>query len=291
MPSCNRCDRYFSSWQAYHQHVANSSNHNLCGNCELDFPTWIGLKEHFVQSPRHDYCQYCDAHFDDDKELEHHYQTSHSFCSQCWKVFENEIGLQEHYRQSERHHYCPPCDKLFLSASNLNSHLNSAIHRPKDVRCPFRCGGQFVSRSALVLHLENGACSSGVDRATVNKYVRQYDTNNVITDPARLLAGGSGSANQDIRYYATAASWNGSGYECCLCHLVYRSLPALNQHLGSPKHQDKIYLCRGPSCGLRFTTLSALVQHIESEKCGVAKFKAVQNAMNGMLGQMGRLTM
>jgi hypothetical protein len=32
------------------------------------------------------------------------------------------------------------------------------------------------------------------------------------------------------------------------------------------------------------------VQHIESEKCGVSRFRAVQNAMDSVLGQVGRLT-
>jgi hypothetical protein len=105
-----------------------------------------------------------------------------------------------------------------------------------------------------------------------------------------MITGGSGSS-QDITYIATELSWNGSDYECYFCHGVYRYLNQLNQHLASPKHQDKIYICRGPSCGLRFSALSGLVQHIESEKCGVSKFRAVQNAMDSMLGQMGRLTM
>ena len=168
-------------------------------------------------------------------------------------------------------------------------HANSSIHRSKDVACPFRgCGLKFVSRSALVLHLESGSCRSGMNRATVVKYVRQYDTNNIITDPSRLLT--SGTASDNIQYYASDRSWNGNDYECYLCHRNYASLKALNQHLGSPIHQDKIYICPASNCRTRFTTLSALCQHIESEKCGVSMFKAVQHTMDSVLGQMPRLT-
>ncbi|KDR85839.1 hypothetical protein GALMADRAFT_234944 [Galerina marginata CBS 339.88] len=289
MPSCDRCGRFFNSWPAYDQHIANSPRHNICDQCDIDFPTWVGLKEHWVQSPNHNYCQYCNEHFYDEEDLEDHFQNAHAYCPTCRRVFKDGVGLREHYRQSEQHHYCAPCDRLFNSASNLNSHLNSSVHRPKDVKCPFKCGAAFVSRSALVLHLENGACTSGVNRNLVNRYVRQYDTSNVITDPARMIAG-SGSSG-DITYIASERSWNGSGYECYLCHNTYQTLAVLNRHLASPRHQDRIYICRGPSCSARFNTLSGLVQHIESGRCGVARFKTVQNAMDSLLGQMGRLTM
>lgn len=174
----------------------------------------------------------------------------------------------------------------------FTQHLNSSVHRPKDVKCPFKCGASFVSRSALVLHLENGGCSSGMTRSQVDKYVRQFDTNNIITDPSRLLTGGSSSSSsQEITLIATERSWNGSAYQCVLCYHPFRTLHALNQHLASPKHKDKVYICRGAECGLRFNALSGLVQHVESDKCGVGRLRFVQNTMDSVLGQMGRLTM
>ena len=310
MTYCERCDRYFGSWSALYRHRADSSRHNVCGDCSKDFSTWTGLKEHWVQSPRHPYCQRCNEHFDDFSELDSHYEDSHYYCSRCEIIFTNEYGLQEHYRQSNFHYYCSPCKRLFQSESNLKSvyqyhrkfiytiftdrlplqHLNSSVHRPKDVVCPFKgCGKKFVSRSALVLHLEEGACRSGVDRTTINRYVRQYDTNNIITDPSRLLT--SGTTSDNTKYYASARSWNGYGYECYLCHNSYSSLVSLNQHLASPIHQDKIYICPASTCRARFRTLSGLCQHIESEKCGVSKLKAVQYTMDSFFGQMGRLTL
>ena len=306
---CKPCDRSFDTLSARDQHKADSSRHNICKNCSKDFSTWTGLKEHWVQSPRHPYCQPCDEHFDDFSKLEDHYEDSHYYCSRCERLFTNDHGLQQHYRQSSFHHYCSTCERDFPSKSSLKSvryhckvicvvftdqpplqHLNSSVHRPKDVVCPFRgCDRTFVSRSALVLHLEEGACPSGIDRATLNRYVRQYDKNNIITDPSYLLTSGTDSDN--TKYYATESSWNGRGYECHLCHSSYPSLASLNQHLASPIHQDKIYNCPASSCRSRFTTLSALCQHIESEKCGVSKSKAVQHIMDRLLGQIGRLTL
>jgi hypothetical protein len=111
----------------------------------------------------------------------------------------------------------------------------------------------------------------------------------MITDPSRLLT--NGSASQEVTYYATDASWNGSWYECYLCHGSYRTLASLNQHLASPRHQQKIYICPLESCRTRFTTLSALCQHIESERCGISRFKAVQNALDNLVGRVARITM
>ncbi|KAJ7572001.1 hypothetical protein C8J56DRAFT_907017 [Mycena floridula] len=288
MAYCDRCERYFVNERALWQHEGDSPNHWFCEDCNLDFPTHHGRKEHWVQSPKHDYCQHCNLHFEDSYDLNEHMNNAHFYCSKCSRVFTNAFGLQEHYRQSSNHHYCFDCKRDFASASNLNSHLNSSTHQQKTVPCPSRaCGQFFVSRSAMVLHLEGGRCPSEINRATVNRLVRQNDRNNLITDPRMLT---NGNSTQEVTYYASSASWNGHAFECYLCHGTYRTLSALNQHLASPKHQDKIYICRYSSCQARFTTLSGFVQHIESEKCGVAKFKAVQNALDGLLGQMKRLT-
>ncbi|KAK7026332.1 hypothetical protein R3P38DRAFT_2949282 [Favolaschia claudopus] len=279
MPVCDRCDRYFGSYSALRQHEQNSPNHHFCDDCDRDFATDYALKQHYANSPRHDYCQSCDSHFDDEDELEEHYIEDHHYCGKC-------LGLHEHYRQSANHHYCGECQRHFQTASNLTSHLNSSTHRPKDVRCPGKgCGMSFVSRSAMLLHLEAGTCKSGADRKVINRVVQTYDTQNIITNPARLITGGGNTT-----YAASERAWNGYAYECYLCHADYRTLAALNQHLASPRHQDKIYVCPLSSCRVQFTTLSGLCQHIESERCGVAKFRVVQNTMDDLLGKMRRLT-
>ena len=80
--------------------------------------------------------------------------------------------------------------------------------------------------------------------------------------------------------WATERAWNGLHYECYLCHRTFASLPALNQHLNSPRHEDDLYHCptglRG--CGSEFRTLSGFCQHLESEQCGVHRFKDALNS-------------
>lgn len=175
-----------------------------------------------------------------------------------------------------------------MSLIAFAQHLNSSTHRPKDVPCP-GCEETFVSRSAMVHHLEYGKCPSGVNRRIVDNAIRQYDRNNVITNPARLLTGGDPSDNT---YTATRRAWNGSAFECYFCHSEFRTLPSLNQHLASPRHQTKNYICPLNTCRQTFKTLSGLCQHIESEKCGVLRFKGVRRAMDKVLGgaQRGMLT-
>ena len=133
MRECIRCSRCFNDSNAYHQHIANSTHHNICNDCQLDFSTWAGLKEHWVQSPRHMYCQYCHEHYANRGELDHHYDVAHSWCSACRIIFKDDVGLKEHYRQSPLHHYCQPCNRLFSSASNLTSvdiFVSIALKRP-----------------------------------------------------------------------------------------------------------------------------------------------------------------
>jgi len=212
-------------------------------------------------------------------------QADESYCEQCKRWCTNNYGLREHWRQSSAHYYCVSCERGFTSASNLHAHLNSKTHRTADIPCLFNCGQAFVSKSALVSHLENGGCRSGVNRRMVDNYVRQRDRGNIIT--TRLLTGGDSTTT----FIATNASWNGRAYQCYFCHAPFRTLVDLNKHLASPRHQAKSYRCPLPTCRVPFSTLSGLCQHIESEACGVHRFQAVQNTMDSVFNGMRRLTM
>ncbi|OAX39223.1 hypothetical protein K503DRAFT_792087 [Rhizopogon vinicolor AM-OR11-026] len=288
MPSCRRCDRYFNSWSAYDQHIQMSSSHWMCNECQDDFPSWLGLKEHYVQSPNHHYCQYCDSHFDFASQLQNHYEDEHAYCGSCNRVFKNDVGLHQHNRQSHADVYCISCRRVFRSPSNLHAHLNSSLHRPKDTFCPFNgCGMAFINKSALALHLESGSCRSGVDRRFIDNFVRNNDRSNAITNPARLITAGE---RGNVQLIATKQSWNGRAYECVLCHSQFRDLTDLNRHLASPRHQEKVYRCPLSSCNAHFVSLSGLCQHIESERCGVAKFKVVKDAMDNIFSKVARLT-
>jgi len=198
--------------------------------------------------------------------------------------FNNSTGLHEQNLRTQP--YCVQCCRVFQSESNLNSHLNSSTQKPKNVHCPgANCGKAFVSMSALMLHFEAGTCPSGMTRSELNHIVVRSDRHNVITNPARLIGGPDGDAPPTVtETWATDLSWNGSAYECFLCHAMFRSLMSLNSHLQSPRHEDRIYRCPNrTTCGIEFSVLSALTQHVESGKCGANRFKEVQNALDSVI--------
>lgn len=178
---------------------------------------------------------------------------------------------------------------MFISTNNLRAHERSSIHAGRNVLCPLKgCGRAFVSRSALVIHLESGTCASGMNRRMIDDLVGRLDRNGVLTDPSRLLEGGPGTRGVEVTgVWATDRAWNGRDYECYLCtrYRGFRSLAALNQHLQSPAHADKRYRCPAVwhGCGKEFSTLSGFVQHVESEQCGVYRFKSrVDRAIDGL---------
>ncbi|PIL25652.1 transcription factor [Ganoderma sinense ZZ0214-1] len=282
MPRCDRCDRWFRTAQALEQHKDDSSMHHICYDCNKDFALNTALIQHFTQSPRHHYCRSCDEHFDDWDDLYDHYDEAHYYCRICNQVYESEPGLHEHRRIVHADEYCVPCKRMFRDTNALRHHQRSTLHQGRTIACPMRgCSRSFVSRAALVLHLESGGCPSRITRDMVNRIVAKLDKHGVLTDSARLLgsgSGGSGNGQETVTVtgaWATARAWNGARYECYLCHRTFAALPDLNQHLNSPAHASRAYRCPGAwrGCGATFRTLSGFCQHVESEQCGVHRFK------------------
>lgn len=136
-------------------------------------------------------------------------------------------------------------------------------------------------------HVETGSCPRApqVNREFIYKMINQRDTTGVITNKQIAWHGEDNSES-----IATAASWNGHGYQCGLCSRSYSALRSLNQHLSSPAHKQNIYHCPGRGCGKQFKALAPLVNHMESESCGVMKYQRVQQTMTGVLTGQRMLT-
>ena len=152
------------------------------------------------------------------------------------------------------------------------------------IDCPF-CKRAFTTASGVVVHLESGTCTSGLNRQKINAEIQRLDRNNVITRPMLTMPG-----YDRVETIATERSWNGYGYQCYLCRREFGQLNGLNSHLKSPAHEQKLYRCPKASCGREYKMLSGLVQHVESESCGVMRFAQVQtNARNGIQNMVGRM--
>lgn len=164
-------------------------------------------------------------------------------------------------------------------------HLRSKTHVGSSIECPF-CKEGFTTASGVTIHLESGRCTaSGLNRAKINDMVRRLDRNNVITRPLLTMPG-----YDKVETIATERAWNGYNYECYFCTRGFETLQALNQHIKSPVHEQAMYRCPKASCRRQYKVLSGLIQHVESESCGVMRFNQVQQqAKNGIQNMVGRM--
>lgn len=170
--------------------------------------------------------------------------------------------------------------------ANCLKHQHSRVHMGGSIDCPF-CKIAFTTASGVIIHLESGSCSSGLNRTQINDAVRRLDRNNVITRPMITMPG---HKHKDDEIYATVLSWDGRSYRCYLCSKGFTSLKGLNSHLQSGAHEQPIYRCPKDGCARPFRMLSGLVQHVESEICGLMRFDQVQKqARNGIQNMIGRM--
>ncbi|CAA7264921.1 unnamed protein product [Cyclocybe aegerita] len=156
------------------------------------------------------------------------------------------------------HFYCRQCKRVFGSYNNLKNHLQSSKHVAKDIDCS-GCSSSFVSRSALVLHYDVGGCPSDrVNLVIVDMMVRLLSKeSNIIADIPRLRT-----------------------------NVTHLYVPVVAPGETSPHHDEKVYVCRGTDCGASFSLLSALVQHVDSEKCDASQHEKIVSALEGVLTEL-----
>ncbi|KAM3503226.1 hypothetical protein MY11210_008798 [Beauveria gryllotalpidicola] len=226
-------------------------------------------------------CQACGREFKTERAMEQHMDAKGHWpieCHLCYDTFFDEEDRQQH--EHVDHHYCADCDRQFQNFNNLRMHLNSNRHRGGSIACP-KCSKSFTTATGLAHHFEMNACPNATtSRDTIYRYVRSKDPNGLIS---KQLLEWDGPAT----YEATERTWNGDGYECYLCHREFNSLHGLNQHLNSAAHQQALYHCPNRNCH-DFKTLAAIINHLESESCGITRFDAVQRGVSQMI-ERGRL--
>ncbi|KUJ09926.1 uncharacterized protein LY89DRAFT_597106 [Mollisia scopiformis] len=239
------------------------------------------------------HCQPCDRWFNNEHAYDQHIDNSpaHNFrgsryeCSVCDRGFSTEYSLHQHSSTASGHPYCIPCKRMFMNQNNLNQHMHSRTHVGSQIQCPF-CRTGYATASGVTIQLESGNCpQANIDRHGINRMIRRLDTNHVIT--RRLLTYGD---TDPVEYIATERSWNGHAFQCVLCTRQFGALHSLNTHMKSPVHEQNLYHCPGRNCAREYKLLSGLVQHVESESCGVMRFAAVQQqARNGIENMVGRM--
>ncbi|KAM3453537.1 hypothetical protein MY5147_007306 [Beauveria neobassiana] len=209
-------------------------------------------------------CQDCGREFNTERAMRQHKDAKNHRpfeCHVCYDTFWDEEDREEH--EHDDHNYCADCDRHFQNFNNLRM-----------------CSKNFTTATGLAHHFEmNGCPNKTSSRETIHRYVLSRDPDGLISKQLEC--------DDSTTYEATEGSWNGDGYECYFCDREFNSLHSLNQHLNSAAHQQALHHCPNRGCP-DFKTLAAILNHLESETCGIARFDAVQRAVSKMITR-GRL--
>jgi len=162
-------------------------------------------------------------------------------------------------------------------------HSSSPVHKTRDFECPL-CPKRFKTPSSIALHIESGTCHK-FSRAQVTAAVHALKIVPTIPISRRI----EGRMPPVVSYYATERAFNGIAYECYLCHRTFRTLSALNTHVNSPAHDANEFRC--PKCEGEYKLISGLMQHIESEVCGIARFQVVGDFARDLTNQVKKRLM
>ncbi|KAK0648718.1 hypothetical protein B0T16DRAFT_427714 [Cercophora newfieldiana] len=254
-----------------------------CGDCGKEFPAgWQARDKHcrLTGHSRPEFeCDRCDAWFRSERARWQHMEAKNHFfwgCNDCNETWPTEVQRENH--EIDEHCYCRECDRYFSSDNGIQMHLRSRVHRVDSVLCPF-CQASYTTATGLVHHLERGSCPRApfIDRDDIYRFVRSKDPNGLISK--KLL----GWEYDSVKYEATSRAWNGQAYGCYFCHKAFDSLVALNSHLNSGTHRQSLYHCPKASCRKDFTTLAAIINHLESESCGAVRFDTVQQNIRDII--------
>lgn len=154
----------------------------------------------------------------------------------------------------------------------------------KGLDCLF-CKRTFVAPSSVAMHLESGC--HGITRQQVTAAVHNLNIVPTISVD-RSLEEPNAVPPVILVYSATELAFNGFAYECYLCHHTFATLGSLNSHFNSAAHDDDEFKCPNVNCGSEFTLISGLIQHIESERCGLAKFTEVRDQFASLTDVLSR---
>lgn len=158
-----------------------------------------------------------------------------------------------------------------MTFTGIVQHGASPAHSSKDIPCP-RCHKTFRTTSGVAHHLE-ARCFRRITDVVI-----KWDANHQITTPTytdRIQ-----EVHSDDEQNLQVVTAKKSGFTPHTDVVVCRNL-------GSGIWDMKSFRC--PKCQSRFRLVSALIQHIESGKCGLAHRREVKEIYTGMHDMFKRL--
>ncbi|EYE90133.1 C2H2-type zinc finger protein [Aspergillus ruber CBS 135680] len=288
MFECEECGDEFWYREDLTEHLEDYNHWRECETCTRIFTTQRACNQHMNDTdhwaPRYE-CESCDREFMSRNSANRHMNAVGHWapkvpCESCSAKFHTQQAADQHMKaRNHFKNYCRTCDRRFINENNLRAHLNSKTHRGTNVPCPF-CKTKYTSANGLAHHLETGSCPSAskLNRETIYRMIRERDPHGVITKRQIEWHGRATAV-----YTATDRAFNGSHWECYICHRQFRLRHHLNQHLNSPVHQQKVYHCPKRACAKEFVTLAGLFNHLESESCGMMRFENVQRHVGNVI--------
>lgn len=169
-----------------------------CEPCGVSIYEAGGLRKHKKTKAHIDkfmeiglYCIPCRKVLATEASMENHYSTFHDparttefGCLDCGLSFSSNAILKRHLRGhvlKPEVFSCEPCGKEYKKRSELNKHLQSPSHLRLKCFGGSACDRTFATPSAMIMHLESGACKSKIDRKGIDQLLLQHDTTNIIT--------------------------------------------------------------------------------------------------------------
>ena len=164
-----------------HYDALEHVDHFHCCDCSQDFASEQALDQHLRDKVHKQLmCQVCQQGLGSRTALEAHVVKVHQASAKVKRILYPE--------QSDA---CYICQRKFSNRKALDQHLSSLLHHPlSSLNCvaSSKCKGRFTSPSALLSHLESGACRSGISRWDVDTLVHSFDTERLITNGPRTQA-------------------------------------------------------------------------------------------------------
>ncbi|GAA5971329.1 hypothetical protein JCM11641_008309 [Rhodosporidiobolus odoratus] len=142
-------------------------------------------------------------------------------------------GRTPNWHETQEHPFCCDHNRVFQTQGQLNYHLNSPEHKPRNVYCLTACGRSFIDRSSVVLHSESGGCPSATSTSANSPQVAQSALNQHLLSPR-------------LSYSASSCTFDDA---------------------------KKLYKCPNSDRQRPFATLSGLVQHAEFGAYGVMQIQ------------------